>query len=59
MSRHNEYAIFRSFKGLNFQNLLYFQAELTQLEQGLKEIIRKDKLSRFPPGAHGQATGPC
>ncbi|KIW13860.1 hypothetical protein PV08_06640 [Exophiala spinifera] len=45
MSRYNEYGIFRSFKALNMRNLLYFQAELTQLEQELKEIVRTDQLS--------------
>jgi hypothetical protein len=48
MSHHNEYGIFRSFGDLNYQNLLYLQAELIHLELELKEIVRKDKFSGDP-----------
>ncbi|KIM96142.1 hypothetical protein OIDMADRAFT_183557 [Oidiodendron maius Zn] len=43
MSCHGEFAIFRRFKKLNFQNLLYLQAELTHLEADLKEVAVRDQ----------------
>lgn len=38
-----ETAIFRRFGALNAQNLLYYQAELTYLEQKLKKQQEKDR----------------
>jgi hypothetical protein len=43
MSHHGEFAIFRRFSKLNFQNLLYLQAELTHLEADLKEVAVRDQ----------------
>ncbi|KIY00889.1 uncharacterized protein Z520_03555 [Fonsecaea multimorphosa CBS 102226] len=48
MECHSEFGIFRSFSCLNFQNLLYLQAELTQLEQELKQIVQTDRASDDP-----------
>jgi hypothetical protein len=38
MSHHSDLAIFRRFSKLNFQNLLYLQAELTHLEANLSRL---------------------
>jgi hypothetical protein len=43
MSHHHELAIFRRFGTFNLQNLLYLQAELTHLEDDLKELVEKDQ----------------
>src|SRR5450756_2690484 len=42
MSQHSELAILRRFSKLNFQNLLYLQAELTHLEANLKKLADRD-----------------
>jgi hypothetical protein len=42
MSTHHELAIFRRFKALNMQNLLYLQAEITHLEAELLRVARED-----------------
>ncbi|KAH8660568.1 hypothetical protein BX600DRAFT_514160 [Xylariales sp. PMI_506] len=42
MGRHEEFAIFRRFRTLNMQNLLYMQAEITELEDQLKKIVQQD-----------------
>jgi len=36
MAKHPEFAILRGFKTLNYQNLLYLQAEITHLEAELQ-----------------------
>jgi hypothetical protein len=41
-----ELAIFRRFGFLNAQNLLYYQAELSQLEKQLRQCQREDSMSR-------------
>jgi hypothetical protein len=43
MGTHDEFAIFRRFKELNIQNLLYMQAEITHLEAELREIASKNR----------------
>lgn len=44
ISKEKDYAIFRKFSTLNTQNLLYLQAELTNLESRLLEInIKADQ----------------
>jgi Family of unknown function (DUF6594) len=43
MSHHKDFAIFRKFSKLNYQNLLYLQAELTHLEENLKRLADRDK----------------
>lgn len=43
MSRHSQLAIFRGFSDLNTKNLLYFQAELIELEN---ELNRKQHEQR-------------
>jgi hypothetical protein len=42
MSHYNEFAIFRKFSKLNYQNLLYLQAELTHLEANLEQVVDRD-----------------
>jgi hypothetical protein len=44
MGRKVEYAIFRRFRDLNVQNVLYLQAELTHLERELDDIRTRDSL---------------
>ena len=48
MSRSPETAIFRGFKMLNAQNLLYLQAELTELELELKALRERDRSMTHP-----------
>jgi hypothetical protein len=43
MGRSPELGIFRGFKMLNAQNLLYLQAELTQLEIDLGKLRENDR----------------
>ncbi|KAI9763624.1 MAG: hypothetical protein M1839_006372 [Geoglossum umbratile] len=45
---HDEMSIFRRFSMLNAKNLLYFQAELVNLEDELEKIVREDKASKDP-----------
>jgi hypothetical protein len=40
MSDHPDSAVFRRYGALNFRNLLYYQAELDQLEEKLEEVER-------------------
>ncbi|KAI9880356.1 MAG: hypothetical protein M1830_003967 [Pleopsidium flavum] len=49
MGRHPEMAIFRAFRPLNTQNLLYLQAELVELERDLEFIASLDNASGNPP----------
>jgi hypothetical protein len=42
MSTHPEFAIFRRFRALNVQNLLYMQAEITHLEAELRNKADED-----------------
>lgn len=42
MGRHDEFAMLRRFGALNMQNLLYMQAELTYLEEDLKNLACHD-----------------
>ncbi|KAF7537782.1 hypothetical protein G7054_g3449 [Neopestalotiopsis clavispora] len=42
MGLHDEYAIYRRFRQLNAQNLLYLQAELTHLEKELHNLAQRD-----------------
>ncbi len=48
MGRYPELAIFRAFRTLNMQNLLYLQAELMTLEQNLEVIAILDNTSGNP-----------
>jgi len=48
MSRHTEMACIRGFKSLSFQNLLYLQAELVELETEYGDIAVKDRRSQHP-----------
>lgn len=43
MARYDELGIFRGFKSLNFQMLLYLQAEIIHLEEELAVRVQKDK----------------
>ncbi|CAN8101394.1 unnamed protein product [Discula destructiva] len=42
MAKYDNLAIFRGFKRLNYQNLLYLQAEIIHLEDTLKELANTD-----------------
>jgi hypothetical protein len=42
MGRHPEFAIIRKFKTANLQNLLYLQAEITYIEEELRQIEIRD-----------------
>lgn len=42
MGEHPEFAIFRRFRALNMQNLLYLQAEIIHLEAELRRLARED-----------------
>ena len=42
MGSHTEFAIFRRFRSLNMQNLLYLQAEIIHLEEELVELALRD-----------------
>jgi hypothetical protein len=42
MGTHEEFAILRRFKTLNYQNLLYLQAEIIHLEQELEKLVNRD-----------------
>lgn len=44
MGRHDDYAIYRRFRHLNTQNLLYLQAELVHLERQLSSLAKRDML---------------
>ena len=48
MGNHNEMAAFRGFQALSFQNLLYQQAELIELETELQALALADKSSDHP-----------
>jgi hypothetical protein len=50
MGRHPELAIIRKFKRANLQNLLYLQAEITFIEEELRQIENRDI-------RHGQQRG--
>ncbi len=43
MSSYPEMAIFRRFRALEIQNLLYLQAEITHLEAELQDIATEDR----------------
>lgn len=45
MGKYTSAQIFRRFSSLNSQNLLYLQAELIHLEQKLRGLEAKDKVS--------------
>lgn len=42
MACHDELGIFRRFRKLGLQNLLYLQAELTHLEKDLEDLAQRD-----------------
>jgi hypothetical protein len=42
MSKYGEFAIFRQFKRLNRQNLLYLQAQIIHQEEELEHLVRRD-----------------
>ena len=43
MSSRGEFAIFRNFRNLNVQNLLYLQAEITHLDADLQKVAVRDR----------------
>jgi regulator of replication initiation timing len=49
MGRQDEYAIFRRFRMLNAQNLLFLQAELTHLEAELFSLVQQNSSNRLEP----------
>lgn len=42
MSKYEEFAILKRFKALNYQNLLYRQAEITYLQEDLERLVDRD-----------------
>lgn len=42
MGSLDEFAIFRRFRSLNMQNILYLQAEIMHLEEELLELSKRD-----------------
>lgn len=42
MSRYEEFAILKRFKTLNYQDLLYRQAEITYLQEDLEKLADRD-----------------
>ena len=42
MATHDELAILRRFRNLNMKNLLYLQAEITNLEDELTKLAARD-----------------
>jgi len=48
LGAHPDLAIFRRFMALNAYNLLSLQAELSQLESELKDIVIDDRTSEDP-----------
>jgi len=48
MGAHPEYAVFRRFGALNAQNILFYQAELADLEIKLKNAVEADYASGDP-----------
>ena len=42
MSKYDELAVLRRFERLNIQNLLYAQAEIVHLEEGLAKLVARD-----------------
>lgn len=46
MATDPEFAIYRKFGALNAQNLLYYQAELIDLEEELQQIAARDRRSQ-------------
>jgi hypothetical protein len=49
MALYPEFGILRGFKQLNFQNLLYLQAEITHLEDELRDCVAEDNGRRDRP----------
>ena len=48
MTNHPETSCLRGFKALSFQNLLYLQAELVQLETDYEKLAVVDRASGHP-----------
>ncbi|KAI1143084.1 hypothetical protein F5Y05DRAFT_142310 [Hypoxylon sp. FL0543] len=44
MGKYEEFAILRRFKRLNYQNLLYLQAQITHLEDSLGTLVARDSI---------------
>ncbi|KAI3395173.1 hypothetical protein diail_1725, partial [Diaporthe ilicicola] len=42
MAKYEEFAILKRFKALNYQNLLYRQAEITYLQEDLEKLAERD-----------------
>lgn len=55
MGKHPEVAIFRRFSSLNVRNLLYFQAELVQLEIDLRKKQEECAASRQKANPNGNS----
>lgn len=49
MARQNDLLILRTFSSLNVKNLLYYQAELANLENELREIESEDQWCGVSP----------
>lgn len=44
MSKYEEFAILKRFKALNYQNILYRQAEITYLQEDLEKLAERDAI---------------
>lgn len=42
MAKYEEFAILKRFKALNYQSLLYRQAEITCLQEDLEKLAERD-----------------
>lgn len=42
MARYEEFGILKRFKALNYQDLLYRQAEITYLQEDLEKLAQRD-----------------
>lgn len=42
MAKYEEFAILKRFKALNYQSLLYRQAEITHLQEDLEKLVERD-----------------
>jgi len=43
MAKYPDFAIFRRFRHLNYQNILYLQAEIIHHEDQLRQLVERDQ----------------
>lgn len=44
MAKYEEFAILRGFRRLNYQNLLYLQAQIIHLKESLGRVVEQDAI---------------